>query len=195
MYFPSPGLIIGFHGCEETVRDEIVSGKRAMTRSTNKHDWLGQGFYFWQNNYERALDFATNPPGKKRYNKPSVLGAVLDLQNCLDLLDTKYLKLVQASYFNQEILFREEGKPMPQNKPGLSTSDLVIRELDCTVIENVHSNLNDDEPFDSARGMFVEGDPLYPGAGFHEKNHIQICIRNPNCIKGFFIPREEVDWG
>lgn len=194
MYFPSPGLIIGFHGCDESVRDEIVSGKRSMLPSTNKHDWLGQGFYFWQNNYERALDFATHPPGKKKYDKPSVLGAILDLQNCLDLLDTKYLRLVQASYHNQEALFKEIGRPMPQNKPGSNTPDLLIRELDCSVIENVHTNLNKAKPFDSARGMFVEGSTLYPGAGFHEKNHIQICIRNPNCIKGFFIPREEIEW-
>ncbi len=31
---------------------------------------------------------------------------------------------------------------------------------------------------------------LYPEAGLTEKNHIQICIRNPNCIKSFFLPRE-----
>jgi hypothetical protein len=23
-----------------------------------------------------------------------------------------------------------------------------------------------------------------------EKNHIQIAIRNPNCIKGYFLPKE-----
>ena len=40
------------------------------------------------------------------------------------------------------------------------------------------------------RGVFFEGDDLYPNAGFKEKNHIQIAIRNTNCIKGFFIPRE-----
>ena len=27
-------------------------------------------------------------------------------------------------------------------------------------------------------------------AGFAEKNHIQICVCNPNCIKGYFLPRE-----
>ena len=40
------------------------------------------------------------------------------------------------------------------------------------------------------KGVFWEGDKLYLEAGFTEKNHIQICIRNPNCIKGFFLPRE-----
>ncbi|SEN71288.1 hypothetical protein SAMN05216436_12069 [bacterium A37T11] len=85
---------------------------------------------------------------------------------------------------------------MPVNLKGKSTSDLLIRNLDCSVIENLHDmrKESDFSPFDSARGVFVEGNELYPGAGFHEKNHIQICIRNPNCIKGFFLPRKEVKW-
>ncbi len=37
--------------------------------------------------------------------------------------------------------------------------------------------------------MFPEGNPLYDGAGFRDKNHIQICIRNQNCIKAIFDPR------
>ena len=39
--------------------------------------------------------------------------------------------------------------------------------------------------FDTARGIFTEGGPVYEGAGIQTKNHIQICIRNLNCIKGF----------
>lgn len=42
--------------------------------------------------------------------------------------------------------------------------------------------------FDTVREVFVEGDELYPIAGFKEKNHIQICVRNLNCIKGYFNP-------
>ena len=38
--------------------------------------------------------------------------------------------------------------------------------------------------------MFFEGKDLYENAGFKEKNHIQIALRNPNCIKGYFVPRE-----
>jgi hypothetical protein len=58
-------------------------------------------------------------------------------------------------------------------------------------LERIGGGLN---PFDSVRGVFIEGQPLYPGAGFHDKNHIQICIRNPNCIKGLFLPRDEAKW-
>ena len=46
-------------------------------------------------------------------------------------------------------------------------------------------------PFDSVRGVFFEGENLYPNAGFKAKNHIQVCVRNPNCIKGFFRVREQ----
>ncbi len=27
-----------------------------------------------------------------------------------------------------------------------------------------------------------------PTAGFYTKNHIQLCVRNPDCIKGYFRP-------
>ena len=60
MYPAKPGLLIGFHGCEQAVRDEIIAGKRVMHPSKNRHDWLGSGIYFWENNYARAMDFATN---------------------------------------------------------------------------------------------------------------------------------------
>jgi len=45
-------------------------------------------------------------------------------------------------------------------------------------------------PVDSVRGVFVEGEEVYPGAGFREKTHVQLCIRNLDCIKGVFrVPR------
>ena len=48
--------------------------------------------------------------------------------------------------------------------------------------------------FDSTRAVFIEGGPAFEGAGLFERTHIQICIRNPNCIQGFFMPREEIDF-
>jgi hypothetical protein len=39
-----------------------------------------------------------------------------------------------------------------------------------------------------------KGGPAFVGAGLFEKSHIQICIRNPNCIQGFFMPRAEIDF-
>lgn len=73
----------------------------------------------------------------------------------------------------------------------------MLRNLDCAVIETLHKVREDEglRAFDSVRGVFWEGNELYPQAGFREKNHIQLCIKNPNCIKGFFLPREvDIDY-
>ncbi len=57
---------------------------------------------------------------------------------------------------------------------------------------NIHISVYSDENrrFDSVRGMFIEGEELYHGAGFRAKDHIEIAVRNPNCIKGYFLPKK-----
>ena len=79
---------------------------------------------------------------------------------------------------------------LPQNVPSKRTKDILLRNLDCAVIQQVHDYNKDNgkTPFDSVRGIFTEGGPVYPGAEFQEKTHVQLCICNPNCIKGYFAP-------
>lgn len=199
IYSSDPGLMIGFHGCEEEVRDKVVLGKTSLRPSTNDWDWLGDGIYFWQNNYERAWDYATNPPPNIKIKKPAVLGAVFSLGNCLDLSDKKWIDLAKFSFENLKKSADSGGIELPANtNPGHDTNskDKIVRRLDCAVIKNIHIliNLSRFKPFDAVKGVFFEGDPLYDGAGFNDKTHIQICIRNPNCIKGYFLPRRTVKW-
>jgi len=42
------------------------------------------------------------------------------------------------------------------------------------------------QPYTTVRAMFPEGSELYPGAGFRDKTHIQICVRDPEQILGVF---------
>jgi hypothetical protein len=101
------------------------------------------------------------------------------------------------------------GQDLPENRdlPHDRHKDKILRELDCAVIEFMHGEIlresqvdiqnktgSQYKVFDSTRGVFTEGGPVFAGAGILEKSHIQICIRNPNCIKGFFLPRKEVDF-
>lgn len=82
---------------------------------------------------------------------------------------------------------------MPKNRGG---EDSFLRELDCAVIQALHSVLKIEgfTPIDSVRGMFQEGQKLFPGSSFRESNHIQICVRNHECIKGYFRPTDlEID--
>lgn len=198
MYSKRSGLILGFHGCDKAVRDKIVSTKgEVLKASENNYDWLGHGVYFWENNHDRALKFAQdlkeNPPkGKENLIKePAVLGVVIDLGYCLDLLDSKFLEVVKVGYDFLCDSHKKFGTKIPENIIN-ADGELLLRKLDCAVIQTVHEmNIKlDKQPYDSVRGVFFEGKDLYENAGFKEKNHIQIAIRNQNCIKGFFIPRE-----
>lgn len=199
MYSKRAGLVLGFHGCDQSVRDDVVFKKGIILEpSSNEYDWLGHGAYFWENSYVRALDFAKflkeNPPhnSKQKITTPSVLGAVIDLGHCLDLLDSEYLILLKEGYNLLMDTKEKYGVKLPKNLPLVEDGDLIKRHLDCAVIETIHQ-FNEDkgkDPFDSVRGVFFEGKDLYENAGFKEKNHIQIALHNPNCIKGYFIPRE-----
>lgn len=198
MYSTKSGLILGFHGCDQSVVDDVILGKAPLNPSKNEYDWLGHGIYFWDNSPSRAMEYAKalkdNPKRSKRPVKsPAVLGAVIDLGFCLDLLDFENKEYLKTAY---EILlaYTVGVHPVPKNKPvPTSGRELLLRELDCAVIQTLHTvrEYQDLQPFDSVRGVFWEGAEIYPNAGFREKDHIQICIRNPNCIKGFFLPRNE----
>jgi hypothetical protein len=202
MYTAKPGLLIGFHGCDKTTRNKIVNNRTMLNSSKNDYDWLGNGMYFWENNSQRAFDFAqdlhSNPrKGKALIKHPTVLGAVIDLGFCLDLLESEFIELIRQSFDNLTAAYQKLDLLLPENTTLGASKYLLIRKLDCAVIENLHHyRLNEKiRPFDSTRGVFIEGEPLYPSAGFYEKSHIQLCVRNPNCIKGFFIPREEnAEW-
>ena len=79
---------------------------------------------------------------------------------------------------------------MPVNRDIKGSSDLLLRELDCAVIERIHQYNKElgKRSYDSVRGIFTEGKPVYEKSGIMEKTHVQLCIVNPNCIKGYFKP-------
>ena len=149
---------------------------------------------FGENNEERALEWAENLAKRSgsSIKNPAVIGAVIDLGYCFDLTDTAYLRELKKSYALAVEYCRLSGEKLPENKPLGDSQDLLLRKLDCYVIEMMHrvNREANKRAYDSVRGVFWEGKPLYPNAGFAEKNHIQICVCNPNCIKGYFLPRE-----
>ncbi len=197
MYSTKTGLVLGFHGCDESIINDILLGKKELKQSDNTYDWLGHGIYFWENSPSRAVEFAEflkNNPLRARtpIKSPSVIGAVIDLGYCLDFTDYSNLQLLREGYELLKTAIDTSGVKLTNKQVG-ENKDLLFRELDCAVIETLHSLRSSDSdlrPFDSVRGVFWEGNEIYPNAGFKEKNHIQICIRNRNCIKGYFLPRK-----
>lgn len=194
MYSTRTGLVFAFHGCDESILEKVLNGKEELKSSENSYDWLGHGVYFWENSPMRALEFANqlkkSKSGKNTIKKPAVIGVALNLGYCLDLMDFENLSLLKSGF--DLLNATQKSSKLPQNKTVGDSKDLLLRDLDCAVIETLHTVRvqNKIQPFDSVRGVFWEGNELYPNAGFREKNHIQICVRNPNCIKGFFLPRK-----
>lgn len=194
MYSKISNLVIGFHGCDQSTFDAVIKNGERLKNSTNDYDWLGHGQYYWERNYKRAYDWAVgqskNPHSKIR--KPAVIGAVIDLGNCLSLDEANSLKLLKESYDIMEDDFKFFGRKMPTNKTRGEGKDLLLRNLDCMVIECLHdlNSVNNEHEYDSTKGVFIEGNPVYDNSGIYEKTHVQICIRNPNCIKGYFSPRD-----
>lgn len=199
LYSSLPNIIIGFHGCDKKVFDKILYEHEPFKGSHNDYDWLGNGMYFWEQNLERAWEWAksgrTNP--NLHIDTPAVIGAVIDLGFCLNLVDSHNIQMLKYQYEILKAKMAITEKPMPINKNIKGNSDLLLRYLDCAVIEDLHQEReNNDLPaYDSVRGVFFEGNPIYETSGFMEQSHIQICVRNPNCIKGFFAPKEfSDDW-
>jgi hypothetical protein len=63
------------------------------------------------------------------------------------------------------------------------------RARDCLVINDCLSRLQRGGiHYDTARGAFLEGPAVYPGAGFSRESHIQVAVRDPACILGVFRP-------
>lgn len=197
MYSILPNLVLGFHGCDEDTYKKVLYEHKNLLPSSNSYDWLGNGIYFWEDSVDRAQQWAK--ASCERYNKkhpdepakkPAVIGAVISLGNCLNLTDYKSSDILKTGYEILKYELQLNGKEMPANKNIKGNTDLLYRDLDCAVIQRIHQ-LNKEmkrRDFDSVRGIFLEGKPVYKDSGIMEKNHVQLCIVNPNCIKGYFSP-------
>jgi hypothetical protein len=130
---------------------------------------------------------------RSRIKEPYAIGAVIDLGYCLDLISTTGIEFVKGAYAGLRLAMDESETPMPRNYGG---DDLLQRHLECAIINYIHSivKLDKEKPFDTVRGVFLEGKPIYETSGFREKTHIQICVRNLENIKGVFrVPLDQLE--
>lgn len=181
MHRLSSHFVLGYHGCDQEVAERLLAGE-AFRASDREWDWLGPGIYFWEANPPRGLDWARELAKAGIVTQPAVVGAVIDLGLCLDMTTLESIGVAREAYETLVTDFRSVGSAVPTN--GRS---LMARRLDCAVIRQVHASLSDEAiKLDTVRGVFVEGEPIYPGAGFDAKTHVQICVCDPACIKGVF---------
>ena len=99
--YAGASVVFGFHGCDESVAKEVIKNNKALRSSEQRYDWLGHGIYFWEGSETRALEWAIS---RKDIKQPAVIGAVINLGNCLDLLDEGCIQKVSTAH---EILIEE----------------------------------------------------------------------------------------
>jgi hypothetical protein len=176
-------IIIGYHGCQQDFAFDMLIGKTPIDdwqKSQNTYDWLGKGIYFWEHSFLRALRWAS-----EQFEKPAVVGAIIQLGTCFDLLDEAHAVILGKSFPKFAANFKSAGKPLPVN----GGEDKKLRELDCAVINECLDRLEVEKIyFDTVRGAFLEGQPVFPGTTISAETHIQIAVRNADCILGVFRP-------
>ena len=185
--------IFGFHGCDRRVADSVLAGKAKLTASSNAYDWLGTGIYFWEHGPARAQEWAEAQARRKgsKIKHPAVLGAVIQLGNCFDLLDVRFTKILAVYARSLELELLATGKSLPENRTtGGRDYDWLKRHRDCYVLNYSIPELQRAEncTFQTVRGVFQEGELAFKGAGIKLKSHIQVAVRDPRAIVGYFRP-------
>jgi hypothetical protein len=193
-------IILAYHGCDLKTAQELLSGS-PFQPSTRDYDWLGEGSYFWENDVLRAFQWASEP--RRKFAQPSVVGAAIELGNCLDLTTQSGIAAVNLAHDAFIQMAKTSRKPIPQNQdPEKADSrDRVLRRLDCAVINYLFELNKEAQKADreiqahpTVRALFPEGKKLYENSGFRAKTHVQICVRESRQIIGVFrIPEWQRD--
>ena len=132
MYASYPSFILGFHGCDHNIAEKVFSGKERLKSSANKYDWLGNRVYFWEQNPLRALEYAQhlkeNPrKSKQQIENPAIVGAVIDLGYCFNLLDSDNLYLLGEGYSILQKIHEKSGLPQRIGASPLLKNSLHVR--------------------------------------------------------------------
>jgi hypothetical protein len=193
-----PGhLVLAYHGCDISVRNLLLSvGDAHLEASKNPYDWLGDGRYFFEDDWMRALGFAiraAESPGKKFSSKPisvpSVIGVVLRIHRWLDMGTQEGI----AEYMDAHDDLTGRDAHLPTNKAaGKHDTDMILRPMDRKIINHVHARRVSAglPPYDAVRSHFPQGPELLETSGFRRDTHIQIALRNYACVVSYFGVRQ-----
>ncbi|MBI2375113.1 MAG: hypothetical protein HYV07_14040 [Deltaproteobacteria bacterium] len=178
--------IVAYHGCDQKVARALLRGAK-LKASDNDYDWLGRGIYFWEYGADRAFRFATEQVARGKLEKPAVVGALVQLGRCFDLMDTRFTRDLAEAFDAWKLHMERAGLPLPTNAGA--SPDHKLRRLDCAML-NWYLDLAEKTGmvYDTVRCGFVEGGPAFSGSGIHRESHVQLAVRNPACVVGVFRP-------
>jgi hypothetical protein len=137
--------IVAFHGTRAEIAADLVDGQPFRV-SSNTDDWLGSGAYFWEYAPKQAWWWARD---FKRYPRPAVVGAMIRLGNCFDLLDPTNVRLLKGAHDVMLKQWAASGFKIPRNGNQ-------HKNLDCAVFNGLYIDAEaGPKPIDSVRAVYV----------------------------------------
>jgi len=174
-----PREVIGFHG---TSRDAVAHLLARDIRPSDQHfEWLGTGFYLWQDSPWRARQWA-----EERYGADAVVVvARVDLDGCLDLLNPNWQQEVADADFDFVFECVIAGRLIPENSDrGNHARDAATINWYCDQAAAKGRKVR------SVRAIFEEGEPIFEASKIRSKSHVQVAVRDLTAI----VDIEEASW-
>ncbi len=165
-------LVRGYHGTSSEVADIIAAEGFQLSRNT--YDWLGDGVYFFQDAPLRAWEWAIDRHG----SNAAVMGAEIQITDCLDLLDLHWNQVLSDAYDAYLKLLREAGLIVPTQSGGSHSLDREVINYTAAVLNESGIRIA------CVRAAFREGRPVYPDSAFFDRTHVQIAVRDTGaCVR------------
>lgn len=181
--------VVAFHGTRKSTAEKLVSGV-PFDQSENDDDWLGHGIYFWEYAPQQAWWWA-----ERRYgDDAAVVGALVRLGRCIDLLDPSNATLLMRAHDDLD-------RMLAATKQKLKSNANNHKYRDCAVFNYLFETLRRaNVETDSARAVFVpasaKGLPrLWERSGVFRGAHIQLSVREPNNILAVWPVRKDGRYG
>jgi hypothetical protein len=189
--YPTYRYVLGYHAGERSNLEKVVANPTSFHLSQNEHEWLGKGIYFFEHSRGIAEAWATmrtkrpSPSNRKVLRDPAIVWAIIDLGNCLDLMEPSHSVRLGKVFPTFLQVLERQGRSRPSNRSAHKKDRIrTHRYLDCKMInwfaEGAAARLR---PFQTVRAGFQKGKPIYPGSAIHEKTHVEIAVRDPTVIK------------
>ena len=160
----------GYHGTKRACVGPILTG--GFKASGNEYDWLGDGVYFFQDAPVRAWEWA-----KKHFGKEAaVVGSLIRLDSCMDLLDIEWSSTLAHAYNVFLAQLKKAGLCLPVQTSG-------AHRLDRAVVNYAVGALAESGTIIKVvRSAFAEGAPAFPGSALFDRSHIQLAVRDLSVI-------------
>jgi len=164
------GIVIGYHGTRLNYVEKIL--RDGFNLSKNEYDWLGDGVYFFQDGYLLAKEWSY----KLHKENGVVMGAKINLESCMDLVDSGWSKFLSAIHDELVNKIKDDNSVPPYQSKGAHRLDRAVINYAVASLEKSGHKIS------SVRAPFHEGDPLYPNSALFSKSHVQIVVRDVSII-------------